>query len=616
MKGKTGLGATYLGKGRCLFLVWAPNVPFVSIKLLTGGERSVAMESIGGGYFYAGVDGVEPGSLYFYMLDGIGERPDPASRCQPEGVHGPSMVVDPGAFKWTDQCWYGVRQKDLIFYELHVGAYTAGGTFDDVKQHLDELKNLGITAIELMPSAQFPGSRNWGYDVAYPFAVQYSYGGPEGLRRLVDACHRKGLAVFMDVVYNHLGPEGNYLRDFGPYFTDRYKTPWGDAINFDGPYSDCVRRFFIENALYWLNEFHMDGLRLDAVHAITDRSAVHFLEELAGAVHERGEQLGRRVCVIAESDLNDPRLIRPVVMGGYGLDGQWNEDFHHAAFSLLTGDKDGYYMDYGTLEHMARAYGGGYAYTGQYSLYRDRSYGRKPLLCDAKQFVAYLQNHDQVGNRPCGERLSALAPYECLKLAAGLIILSPYLPLLFMGEEYGETAPFLYFTDHSDPGLVKAVRRGRKKEFEDFRREDCDDYDPQAESTFQRSKTDHNLMRGVSGNSLWKFYKLLIDLRKKVPALYDLDADKMTVTAFREKVLFIKRWSEGSRVCVIYSFSGSEEEIGLPVPMGRWAKRIDSADKCWLGRGSVIPETIESRGEVRLRLMPWACILLEHTGEV
>jgi maltooligosyltrehalose trehalohydrolase len=349
-----------------------------------------------------------------------------------------------------------------------VGTFTPEGTFEAIIPHLDELRELGITAVELMPVAQFPGTRNWGYDGVYPFAVQNSYGGPEGLKRLVNACHGRGIAVVLDVVYNHLGPEGNYLWDFGPYFTDRYKTPWGSAINFDGPHSDPVRRLFIENALYWVTEFRMDGLRIDAVHGILDFSAYPFLEELASAVHEKAERLNRRVYVIAESDLNDTRVIRSRELGGYGLDAQWNDDFHHALHTLLTEDQTGYYQDFGRLGDLVKAFREGFVCSGQYSSYRRRRHGNSSRDIPAGCFVVFAQNHDQVGNRMRGERLSQLVCRERMKLAAGVVFLSPFIPLLFMGEEYGETAPFPYFISHSDADLVEAVRRGRREEFAAF----------------------------------------------------------------------------------------------------------------------------------------------------
>ncbi len=610
-----GLGATYLGNGRCFFCVWAPLAESVSVHFVAPRERLAELARNERGYYQGAATEVEPGSLYFYLLDGRKDRPDPASRCQPQGVHGPSQVVDPHAFAWSDHCWFGPARDELIFYELHVGTFTPEGTFDAIIPRLNELKELGITALELMPVAQFPGSRNWGYDGVYPFAVQNSYGGPEGLKRLVDACHKRSLAVFLDVVYNHLGPEGNYLADFGPYFTDRYRTPWGPALNFDGPGSDEVRRFFIENALYWLTEFHVDGLRLDAVHAIIDKSALPFLEELNAAARGRAERLGRRVYVIAESDLNDPRVIYPREAGGYGLDAQWSDDFHHALHSLLTGERDGYYQDFGRLEHLARAFREGYVYTGQRSAYRQRRHGRRPKLALARQFVVFSQNHDQVGNRARGERLSALVSFAGLKLAAGVVLLSPFLPLLFMGEEYGETAPFQYFTDHADPALAQAVREGRREEFAGFAWTG-EVPDPQDEATFLRSRLQRDLSRHKQSRVLRAFYRELIRLRREQPALAELNLEKMEVTAYeQEQVLFVRRWSGDDEVCLIFSFRDDRVEIALTVPAGCWRKLLDAAEERWLGDGSFVPAALVSPGAIRLALNGKTCLLLAKSKE-
>lgn len=606
-------GAVYLGNDRCRFTVWAPKADRVAVRLLTPQERSIRLERGEGGYHYGEAAGVAPGSRYLYILNDGLERPDPASRYQPEGVHGPSQLVDPRPFPWTDGGWFGPALPELIFYELHVGTFTPEGTFEAVVPHLAALRELGVTAVELMPVAQFPGGRNWGYDGVYPFAVQNTYGGPDGLRRLVDACHAHGLAVFLDVVYNHLGPEGNYLADFGPYFTQRYRTPWGYAVNFDGPDSDEVRRYFIENALYWVTDFHMDGLRLDAVHAITDKSALPFLEELTATVHRRAERLGRRIHVIAESDLNDDRLIRPRVLGGFGMDAQWNDDFHHALHSLLTGEQDGYYEDYGRLEQLARAYRSGFVYNGEYSSYRQRRHGRR-TNCPARRFVVYAQNHDQVGNRPYGKRLSALTSFEGLKAAAAAVLFSPYLPLLFMGEEYGETAPFLYFTSHTDPQLIGAVREGRKEEFEFDSAKWIPN--PQAEETFRQSRLKLDLRDEGHHRILWKYYRELIALRRRIPALADLDRDRIEVTSYDvEQVLFIRRWTDDDEVCLALSFSEDRVAVDLPVPAGHWRKRLDSADERWLGDGAIVPEAVLSDGLVRLSLRARSCLLLQRMEE-
>jgi maltooligosyltrehalose trehalohydrolase len=553
---------------------------------------------------------VEPGARYVYVLDGQTERPDPASRYQPEGVHGPSEVVDAGAFTWTDAGWFGLARRQLVSYELHVGTYTDEGTFEAIVPHLDGLRELGITAVELMPVAQFPGSRNWGYDGVYPYAVQASYGGPVGLQRLADACHARGLAVLLDVVYNHLGPEGNYLRDFGPYFTDVYQTPWGAALNFDGPASGAVRRYFVENALYWLREYHVDGFRLDAVHAILDRSAVPFLEELGEAVHDEGERLGRRVHVIAESDLNDARLIRPRVVGGYGLDAQWSDDFHHALHALLTGERDGYYQDFGRLEDLARALRDGYAYAGRYSPFRQRRHGNVAWACTADQFVICAQNHDQIGNRAAGERLTALTDFAGLKLAACAVGLAPFLPLLFMGEEYGEPHPFQYFVSHSDAALVEAVRRGRRAEFAAFHQADAVP-DPQDEATFRASRLQHALRDQGHHRVLYDLYGELLRLRREQPALAELSRDRLAVVAEEPgSLLLLRRWTETDEVCVLLYFGPAVTTVAVPLPAGRWEKRLDTADVRWQGDGSAVPVGLDSPGRVDLTLGPRSAVVL------
>ncbi|OAT80786.1 malto-oligosyltrehalose trehalohydrolase [Desulfotomaculum copahuensis] len=608
-------GAVYLGDGRCRFLVWAPLAGQVNVRIVSPRERILNLKRQKRGYHRGVFEDIEPGSLYFYLLDKEKERPDPASRHQPEGVHGPSRVVDTGAYAWTDQCWPGPSRRDLALYELHVGTFTPEGTFDAVTAQLDELKALGINTLEIMPVAQFPGSRNWGYDGVYPYAVQHSYGGPEGLQRLVNACHGKGLAVILDVVYNHLGPEGNYLADFGPYFTNRYTGPWGAAVNFDGPGSDEVRRFFIQNALYWLTGFHLDGFRVDAVHAIKDFSARPFLEELNSAVHRRGERLGKRVYMLAESDLNDPRVILPPVMGGYGFDAQWTDDFHHALHTLLTGERDGYYHDFGGLRHLARAFGRGYVYTGQYSEYRQRRHGRSPRICPARQFVVFAQNHDQVGNRACGERLAALTSFDGLKLAACTVILSPFVPLIFMGEEYGETAPFQYFTSHPDPRLAAAVSKGRRQEFAAFGWEGAVP-DPQDENTFLRSRLNYGLRSRHPNRVLYALYRQLLQLRRELPALADPDRENMEVLGLEpENVLFIRRWSGADQACLVLSFNRTGTAVTLPVPAGRWRKLLDTADERWLGKGSTTPTEFSSPGKMEVILEPETCVLFQKLKE-
>jgi maltooligosyltrehalose trehalohydrolase len=599
------LGAIYMGKERCSFRVWAPRAERVEVCIVAPGGRNLLLQRRERDYHEGVVDGVMPGSLYLYRLDGVKERPDPASRFQPEGVHGPSQVVD-SEFTWDDARWSGLPLRDYIIYELHVGTFTPEGTFAALIPHLEQLKEIGITALELMPVAQFPGSRNWGYDGTYPFAVQNSYGGPEGLRGLVNACHQRGLAVVLDVVYNHLGPEGNYSGDFAPYSTERYRTPWGPAMNFDGPCSDEVRRFFIESALSWVTEFHVDALRIDAVHTILDFSAKPFLQELGEAVHAQAERLNRRIYLMAESDLNDSRLIRAPEVGGFGLDAQWNDDFHHALHALLTGERTGYYQDFGEIRHLVKAFREGFVYSGEYSRYRRRRHGTSSRSLPAHRFVVFAQNHDQVGNRPRGERLSGLVSFEALKLAAGIVLLSPFIPLLFMGEEYGETAPFEYFVSHSDPGLIEAVRRGRREEFSAFRWQGVPS-DPQDESTFLRARLNHELRREGDHRALLEFYREVMRLRRELPAV---NLDHLEVDGFeRQRVLVLRRRCDAEEAGAIFHLGRAGVSLNVPLPRGRWQKLLDSAASRWNGPGSAGPETLDSEGEVSLTLPPWSWLL-------
>ncbi len=617
---RPGLGAVYLGENRCLFRVWAPAAREVALHLLTPRDRTVRLEPEPGGYHAAEVNGVSPGSLYRYRLDGGDERPDPASRHQPQGVHGPSAVVDP-AFDWDDATWFGLPWCDYVIYELHVGTFTPEGTFDAVIPCLDGLKDLGVRAIELMPVAQFPGGRNWGYDGAYPFAVQDSYGGPQGLKRLVNECHRRNLAVVLDVVYNHLGPEGNYLSQFGPYFTDRYKTPWGMAVNFDGPDSDGVRAYFVENARQWVRDFHIDALRLDAVHAIHDESATHILAELADEVHAlAAAPPPRRVYLIAESDLNDPRLVRPPGQGGYGLDAQWSDDFHHALHVLLTGERSGYYADFGGVEPLARVLEGNFAYTGQYAPFRRRRHGAPAADVPPGRFVVCAQNHDQVGNRFLSDRLAALVPFEGLKLAAGAVILSPFVPLLFMGEEYGEEHPFWYFVSHSDPDLVEAVRRGRAAEFAEFNGSG-ERPDPQAEETFAASRIDPGQRRHGEHRPLRAFYQELLRLRRQVPVLGALTRQGMEVHRREQPPLIALLRRQGDdQALILLHFGAEPAEAAIPLPAGHWVKRLDSAEDRWHGGvpaqrvGTSLPDRLYSGGEVTLALPARGVAVYTHAG--
>ena len=608
------LGATWLADNRCRFRVWAPHSERVDLHLVGPVERFIPMEAGAFGYYKTTVENIAHGARYFYRLASGKEYPDPASRYQPEGVHGPSAAIH-DSFNWEDSNWTGIPIENYVIYELHVGTFTPEGTFDAAIPHLRDLAGIGITAIELMPIAQFSGTRNWGYDGVHPFAVQNSYGGPQGLKRLVNACHQLGLAVILDVVYNHVGLEGNYLPNFGPYFTDRYKTPWGPAVNFDDAHSDHVRHFFISNALEWITDYHVDALRLDAIHAIFDHSALTFLEELGAAIGERALQLNRIVPVIAESSLNDTRIIRPPELGGYGLHAQWNDDFHHSLHVLLTQERNGYYADFGSLQDMTRAFAEGFVYSGQHSAFRGRRHGSSSRSLPAAKFVVYAQTHDQVGNRMLGERLSQLVSFDACKLAASAVFLSPFVPLLFMGEEYGETAPFQYFISHSDPGLIEGVRRGRKTEFAEFlwRGEPPD---PQDENTFQRSKLNHSLKNNPRHQTLLAFHGELIRLRKTQPALRSLNKDRMEVTSFdEERVLTVRRWNETDEVLGIFNFNDGPVAQFHGVPCGAWRKLFDSSESRWIGPGPSAPDVLDSRG-AGLTLQPYGVLLYEkETGE-
>jgi maltooligosyltrehalose trehalohydrolase len=538
--------------GKTSFRVWAPSATSVKVELVDDGALKSTLQR--DGEYFEGELPTTAGDRYWYWLDGTVRRPDPASRSQPDGVHGASQVIDQSFF-WSDGLWRGIALENYIFYELHVGTFTSEGTFDGAISYLDYLCELGITAVELMPVAQFPGKRNWGYDGTFLFAPQNSYGGPDGLKRLVDACHIRGMAVTLDVVYNHLGPEGNYLHAFGPYFTDRYRTPWGDAVNFDGPNSDQVRHYFIANALYWITEFHVDALRLDAIHGIYDFSALHILQELTNAVHRTGITLGRKVYVIAESDLNDVRVINPTAAGGYGLDAQWNDDFHHALRTLLTGDRTGYYKDFGMFSHLLKGFQDGFVLSGGYSSFRCRRHGNSSAAVPPTRLVAFSQNHDQVGNRMMGERSGAHLSTQQLKLAAATVLLSPYLPLLFMGEEYAESAPFSYFVSHGDADLLESVRRGRLKEFTEFA-DQGEPTDPGSEATFLSAKVNQEQRHHGDHQDIYNFYRKLIRLRKESAPLARLDREAMQIVACEEEqVLTIIRSADNSQVICLFNYS-------------------------------------------------------------
>lgn len=608
------IGSQYLGASDsfcCQFTLWAPLVGEAAVHLIAPEEKIIPLQKDEQGYWHATVNNVPPDSLYYYLLEGQTDRADPASHFQPQGVHGPSQVIAHKTFSWNDDQWQGIPLEKMVIYELHVGTFTKEGTFTAIIPRIPELLELGVNTIEIMPVAQFPGERNWGYDGTFPFAVQNSYGGVNGLKQLVDACHQQGMAVILDVVYNHLGPEGNYLWGFGTYFTDRYKTPWGSAVNFDAAYSDGVRNYFIENALYWLKNYHIDALRLDAIHAIYDFGAKHILAEIAGAVAQFSQQQGRKRYLIAESDLNDPRVIRPQKLGGYGIDAQWSDDFHHALHTVLTKETRGYYQDFGSLEQLAKAYRHSFVYAWDYSPHRRRYHGSDPSDRPSYQFVVCSQNHDQVGNRMLGDRTSSLISFEALKLTAAAVLLSPYIPLLFMGEEYGETAPFLYFVSHSDPNIIQGVREGRKAEFSAFFTDSNQQTpDPQAVETFERSRLHWEMRHQGKHQQLWSFYQKLLQLRREIPALTNLDRNHLKAAVIKtEKVLQLQRWCQNNQILAWLNFSPEPEEIAATLPPGSWKQLLDSAASTWGGNGSPLPDKLAAPAQKTIVLNPHSVVV-------
>jgi maltooligosyltrehalose trehalohydrolase len=539
--------------------VWAPRAKRVDLVLFPSEER-VHCRPAPGGWFVAERAVLEPEQKYAFSLDGGPPLPDPRSADQPEGVHGPSRRVDFERFSWSDAEYGPVPLERAVIYELHVGTFTEAGTFDGVLAELPRLRALGITHIELMPVASFPGERGWGYDGVSLFAPQASYGGPYGLMRLVDACHREGIGVIVDVVYNHLGPSGNYLGHFGPYFTGRYHTPWGDALNFDGPGSDEVRRFVLDNARFWLEKYHVDGLRLDAVQTIFDQSPEHLLATLSREVAEFARASGRPLFLIGECDLNAARFIteRP---RGYGLDAQWSDDFHYALHAALTGERAGYYQDFGPLRPLARALTQGYALQGEFSRYRQRGQGAPPGHQPGRRFVVYSQNHDQVGNRPRGDRLTALVSEAKCTIAAGLTLLSPFTPMLFMGEEWGAPSPFHYFIDHAEPELRDAVRSGRQREMSEFGWENPETLDPSSEDAFHRSKLNACLAETDAAKRTFERYRSLIALRRTHPELQS-DELKKVRAEFDEDERWLVLWR--GRVGLLCNFSERPVSLRLP----------------------------------------------------
>ncbi len=541
-----------------IFRVWAPRASRVELVI---GEGRIEMKQVGERGWVAASVAADAGLDYAFALDGGEPLPDPRSAWQPRGVDGRSRLVDHAAFPWTDSGWRGFHLPSEVIYELHVGTFSPEGSFDGVIERLDALVELGVGVIELMPVNQFSGRRGWGYDGVDLYAVHDAYGGPEGLKRLVDACHGRGLGVILDVVYNHLGPAGNHLDRFGPYFTDRYETPWGEAVNLDGPGSDEVRAFFVDNALMWLRDYHVDGLRLDAVHAFLDGSARHFLEELSDRVEGLEAALGRSLWLIAESDLNDPRVVRRREVGGYGIDAQWSDDLHHALHSVLTGERDGYYVDFRGLEDVASALRRVFVNDGRWSTHRQRRHGRPVTDLSAHRFIGYLQSHDQVGNRARGERIGQLVSRGLLEIGAALVLTAPTVPMLFAGEEWAASTPFLYFTDHEDPELAAAVREGRRREFAAFGWDPESVPDPQDPETFARSRLRWSERSESPHREMLDWIRALIALRRSTPELLDGRLEQVAVQVDEAaRTIVVRR----AGIVVAANLDGRSRRVGLP----------------------------------------------------
>ena len=561
------------------FAVWAPLPHRVELQL---DGKLLPMRRAGDGWWTSDVSEAKPGDRYGFVLDGAGPFPDPRSASQPDGVHKLSQVIDENAFPWPDRHFQAPPLGSAVIYELHIGTFTPQGTFLAAIERLEHLVALGVTHIEYMPVVEFSGNHGWGYDGVDLFAPHHAYGSPEDLKKLVAACHARGLAVILDVVYNHLGPSGNYLAKYGPYFTKKFASPWGEGINFDGPDSGEVRRFFCDNALMWLRDYHFDALRLDAVHGILDTSAVHILEQLKVEVERLSAQVGRHLALIPESDLNDPRLLWPRECGGYQLDAQWSDDFHHTLHTVLTGERTGYYSDFGTIEALAKALRHAFVYDGVFSEHRRRVHGRSADGLNGHRFLGYLQNHDQVGNRARGDRSSHLMSPGKLKIGAALVLMSPFLPMLFQGEEWGASTPFFYFTDYQEPELAKAVREGRCREFAAFGWKPEDTADPQAPETLEHSRLKWDEVSKPPHAEILDWHKRLIRLRRTETDLSDGELTKVGVT-FDEK----ERWLVMKRGSISVVCNFSERPQRIPTRDGAATILMASEEKIRLGGAHV-----------------------------
>ncbi|MES2788290.1 MAG: malto-oligosyltrehalose trehalohydrolase [Planctomycetota bacterium] len=602
-------GAMLNADETCRWRVWAPTVREVQLILFDDLGRQTAhlMKPAKGGYFEFQTGAVPEGQRYAFQLDWLAIRPDPASRWQPEGVHQPSAVWN-SDFHWSDQDWHGINRQDLVIYELHVGTLTTEGTFHALIKRLEQLRDLGVTAIELMPVGQFPGSKNWGYDGTYWYAVQNSYGGPRELQKLVDACHRVGLAVILDVVYNHLGPEGNYLSEFGPYFTKRVHTPWGQAVNFDEEHSEEVRAFVLNNVRQWIRDFHIDGLRLDAIQQIHDRSDRHILAEIKAVADEEASKLDKQIQVIAECDRNNVRNLWDQSDTGHGLDAQWNDDFHHCVHTLVTHEQFGYYTDFtDPLPQLEKVLNRVFAYDGNYSRFRGHRHGAPAGDLSGDRFVVSIQTHDQIGNRAHGDRLSQLVPFNRLRMSAALLLLSPYIPLLFMGEEYGESNPFPFFCDFGDAHLREAVRQGRRRDIADFLGS-AEMPDPLADSTFTAAQLSWDWAKNEEKSGLRRLYHDLLNARRSWPALQDFEhrQAQLIPAVNHEQVLKIVRGNPSRPAEQIEAyFNPSAGTVTLPPPTLVERSILLRTDDRKYGGG-------EGSGISRWDLAPFECVIVQR----
>jgi maltooligosyltrehalose trehalohydrolase len=587
------VGADYQD-GTCHFSVWAPNRSHITL-VLPKENQHFSMDKSAGGYWTHTTEGFEPNTTYLYELDDKTLKPDPASHYQPDGVFGASQVIDHDAFRWTDRNWQGLDIKDLVFYELHVGTFTPQGTFKGVQSRIRELTEFGINAVELMPVTQFSGRRNWGYDSVFPFAVQNSYGEPDDLKALVNECHAQGVALFADFVYNHLGPEGSCLNEYGPYFPSTNIGRWGASINLDGSQNDGVRNYFLENTLHWLSRYHLDGIRLDAVLSMHDTSPRHFLAELNEKIRIYAETAGRKIHLIAESGYNVPQVLTPIEQGGFGFDAQWLDDFQHAVFALLTGEREGYYGGYSGIQDLAKTLTEGFVYVGDEPDCKRKAPGESYQWIPADKLIAFSQNHDQIGNRLLGDRLTAIAGFEAAKLAAGIVLLSPYVPLLFMGEEYGETAPFQFFADYQNRELVDAVRVGRKKEFAIFHWQG-EVPDPQSPKTYEQSKLNWQTRSTERGQKILGYYRTLIELRRRHPIFQPQTKRQIKHVHTQENVLFVHKQYGDAEAGIIVNCTGTPASHDFPLEDGTYVKVFDSADFAWAGSGPVLP-TLAVKGD-------------------